>query len=154
MATLGTFTAGQVLTAAELNAIGTWTAFTPTLTASTTNPTLGTGSTRAGSYCQLNELVIYIAYIRFGTSGVSAGSGFYSVSLPVPYVTTNNADRYMGNGYVFDNSTSTNYNLTVTGGPTTSTVYMGPHGATIVSNASPITFAAQDIIALNLVYRV
>ena len=136
------------------NAIGHWTSFTPTLTASVTNPTLGTGSTRAGSYCRVNDIVFYIAYIRFGTSGVNPGSGFYAVSLPVSASTSNSADRMMGTGYAYDNSASVNYSLSVTrvGGSAT-TVYLGPHGSALVSNASPFTFAANDIIAINLAYR-
>jgi hypothetical protein len=52
MATLGTFTTGQVLTAAELNAIGTWTTFTP----SWTNFTPGS-ATQDFAYSIVNKLM-------------------------------------------------------------------------------------------------
>jgi len=48
--TAGT-TSGQVLTAATLNTIGAvWETWTPALTASTTNPNLGTTGTSVGRY--------------------------------------------------------------------------------------------------------
>ena len=76
--------AGQVLTAATMNSIGaayeTW---TPTLTASTTNPTLGTGSSQTGRYGRVNKSVYGQGQISFGTAGVAAGNGFYYISIPV-----------------------------------------------------------------------
>jgi hypothetical protein len=77
------FVAGEVLTAADMNGIGEWTSYTPVLTASVTNPTLGTGSAQTGSYARIQNLIIYRFFIRFGSSGISAGSGSYRVSLPV-----------------------------------------------------------------------
>ncbi len=63
-----------------------WTSYTPTLTAATTNPTLGAASAGAvqfGRYCKVGRLVVAQFGIRFATSGASAGSGAYTVSLPV-----------------------------------------------------------------------
>jgi hypothetical protein len=62
-----------------------WRAYTPVLTASTTDPTLGSGATRKGRWIRLGNLIIYTFYIQFGTSGTNAGSGTYRVSLPTPY---------------------------------------------------------------------
>jgi hypothetical protein len=57
--------------------------YNPTLTGSTTNPGLGSGSTVRGKYSRgANGLVTATWYIAFGTSP-SAGSGQYLVSLPV-----------------------------------------------------------------------
>lgn len=67
---------------------GAWTAWTPALTAATTNPTLGSGSVQEGSYMQLGKLVIAHFNIQFGSSGQNAGSGEYRISLPVAAVTT------------------------------------------------------------------
>lgn len=78
-----------VVTAIEGAAGGTWTSWTPALTAATTNPTLGTGSSVDGRYFQIGKLVIASFTIQFGTSGFSAGSGEYRVSLPVAADTTN-----------------------------------------------------------------
>lgn len=65
MATLGTFASGQVLTAAELNAIATWTSFTP----SWTGITAGTGALNTGQYCELNDILFIRAKYVLGTGG-------------------------------------------------------------------------------------
>jgi hypothetical protein len=70
MATLGTFTSGQVLTAAELNAIGTFTSFTP----SWTNITLGTGSSNTGQYSIVNKIMFIRSKTVLGTGGSITGT--------------------------------------------------------------------------------
>ena len=84
------FVAGSVLTAAELNGIGEWLSYTPVLTATTTDPTLGTGSSSVGGYSRIQNLIVYRFSIAFGSSGVNAGSGSYEVSLPVNAVVVGN----------------------------------------------------------------
>jgi hypothetical protein len=76
MATLGTFVAGQVLTAAELNAIGTATAFTPTWT----NLTVG-DATVTGNYWRINELVFWKVELIWGTT--TSASGNVAIEYPV-----------------------------------------------------------------------
>jgi hypothetical protein len=76
MATLGNFTAAT-LTAAELNAIGTWTAWTPTLT----NLTLGTSPTSVHRYSEINKVVVFRSKIVLGTGGSIGGA--FSMTLPV-----------------------------------------------------------------------
>lgn len=67
---------------ALLQAFGAGTAYTPVLTASVTNPTLGTGSSSVGRYSVIGKRVFFSAEIILGT-GATAGSGFYTFSLPV-----------------------------------------------------------------------
>ncbi len=62
---------------------GVWQAYTPTLTATTTNPTLGTGSSVYGEYVRVGNAVLCRGTIKFGTAAAAAGSGNYAVSLPV-----------------------------------------------------------------------
>lgn len=58
--------------------------YVPTLTATTTNPTLGTGGLiQEGWFFQLGKWIVGGWFIRFGTTGAAAGSGTYLVSLPV-----------------------------------------------------------------------
>jgi len=76
MATLGTFVSGQVLTAAELNDIGTWTDFTPVWT----NLTVGNGTVTA-RYCQINDIVFVVGGITFGST--TSISGSVSINHPV-----------------------------------------------------------------------
>jgi hypothetical protein len=79
MATLGTFTAGQILTAAELNAIGTPVAFTP----SWTNLAVGTGgsASNVGAYIQVNKLLFLRVRVVLGSSGASV-TGKIGITLP------------------------------------------------------------------------
>lgn len=75
--------------------------FTPTLIGSSSDPTLGTGSTAAGYYRTDGQRVWGYASVAFGSSGSDAGSGFYGFSLPVePY----NRTQSIGAGYLVDQS--------------------------------------------------
>lgn len=57
--------------------------YTPTLTAVTTNPTLGTGGSASGRYTMYGgKFVTCHGTIAFGTSGANAGSGQYLIALP------------------------------------------------------------------------
>lgn len=60
-----------------------WTAYTPTLTAATTAPNLGTGGKMYAAYKQVGKTVTVRFRVQFGT-GFTAGSGYYILSLPVP----------------------------------------------------------------------
>ena len=81
---------------------GAWTGYTPTLTASTTNPTLGTGGSASGRYSQIGKIVFGYGALIFGTSGVAAGTGTYYVSLPVARVS--NGEFPMGSIVLRDSS--------------------------------------------------
>ena len=129
MATLGTFTAGQVLTAAELNGIGTYQSFTPTFSGFT----LGNGTVKA-AYTKINKFVHYYGGVTLGST--SSVSGPLDVGLPVtaaegilyhpsPCYFFNNLNLYWGTcinvstsgiRLVASNATSTYlYNSDVTG---------------------------------------
>ena len=73
MATLGTFSAGQVLTAAELNAIGTWTAFTPTWT----NLTTGNGISNM-FYCVINDVMHITGTFQLGSTSSVATAPYFT----------------------------------------------------------------------------
>lgn len=62
---------------------GAWTSYTPTLTATTTNPTLGTSGTNSGRYMQIGKMVYFWLETYWGTTAGTAGSGTYQWSLPV-----------------------------------------------------------------------
>lgn len=58
--------------------------YTPELTASTTNPVLGTGGLITANYIRLaNRLIILYGRFKFGTSGINIGNGSYLFSLPI-----------------------------------------------------------------------
>ena len=74
-----TLTAIPLTTAAS----ATWTSYTPTLTAVTTDPVLGTGGTAVGAYIKIDKIVHFRAQVTFGGASRSAGSGQYRIALPV-----------------------------------------------------------------------
>ncbi len=83
----------------------TWADWTPALTATTTNPTLGTASVARGRYFRVNKLVVAEFQIKFGTSGENQGSGAYRISLPVPCTTgANTNSAILGYGHIRDSS--------------------------------------------------
>lgn len=128
--------------------LGAWTSYTPTLTASTTNPTLGTGSTASGSYMQIGKVCIFRVRIVFGTSGVAAGSGTYLISLPVAGVTLQ-FPRPLVNVLIRDVSTGDMwfglglYNSTT---DVSLRVQTNSSGTAWVTDSAPYAWAASDEI--------
>jgi hypothetical protein len=149
--TAGT-TSGQVLTAATMNTIGAaWETWTPALTASTTNPTLGTGSTAAGRYGRVNKTVFGNCRIFFGTSGTNAGSGFYFVSLPV---TAQGSGVMGGYGYIYDASTGLVRHTAIALDSTTRVaLYLENATNYAVGAGNPWAWAASDQIQFYFEYE-
>jgi len=132
--------------------VGSYLSYTPQLTASVTNPTLGTGGVATGSYCVIDEMVHYIAYFKFGTSGYSAGNGIHYVSLPVAASTSGASQYNLGGGYRY--TTQYWYSLVATRETATTCVMAkttGPPTSTLVS--SDDTIYPGVILSLNLMYR-
>jgi hypothetical protein len=65
MATFGTFAVGQVLTAAELNATGEYTSFTPSFT----NLTVGNGTVSAG-FSVFNKILFCTVSVTLGSTSI------------------------------------------------------------------------------------
>jgi hypothetical protein len=153
MATLGTFTAGQVLTAAELNAIGTWTAYTPVWTGAGSNPAIGNGVIE-GRYVEINNLVVVKVRIGMGST-TTYGSGRYDVSLPVNYANSTAFNTVFGSAYFNDSSLATAVIGVTVAGASASTVTfrISAGGFGDVTPTSPFTFANGDAINLLAVYE-
>lgn len=135
-----------------------WTTYTPTLTATTTNPTLGTGSVSTGRYMAAGKLIIAQYKIAFGTSGTAAGSGSYLIALPVaPSGFASNA--VIGNGICVDSSANGlgPVILRVNGVGSTLTMQFPatwPGGtATTVTHVNLVPWAASDEIWGSVVYE-
>jgi hypothetical protein len=136
--------------------LGAWTAYTPSLTASTTNPTLGTGSTASGAYMQIGKMVRVYLRIVFGTSGTNAGSGTYSISLPVTSKATGFAEP-LGSGEVRDSSANILRMVSVFRG-STSTLQLKHVSATngellSLTHSAPWAWDASDEIFLQFSYE-
>ena len=149
---------GQILTAAIMNQIGAASVtYTPTLTAATTNPTLGTSSFSSGTYIQIQKLVVARFTIRFGT-GPTAGSGTYRIALPVTAATTQvYYQNELGNVLIRDDSTQFSYSCTAYQATTTymELAYPATYGGALanVANNAPWTWAANDSISGLIVYE-
>ena len=131
-----------------------WATYVPALTASVSNPTLGSGSTATGRYSRQADRTIHIQLvISFGTSGTNAGSGNYQVSIPVNQA-AQTATEVNGNGYLYDSSANALYVVVVTDDPNSDarvTIWTDQLGQ--VTDAVPFAWAVSDSIALNLTYE-
>lgn len=93
--------------------------YVPVLTASTTNPTLGTGGTLVGKVYRIFDQVYTWGEFRFG-SGATVGSGIYRISLPFKaktLISTNNpfdSPIPCGNGIVFNVAADVNRQPVIT----------------------------------------
>jgi hypothetical protein len=132
---------------------GVTTSYTPVLTANTGNPVLGTGSVVSGRYILHNGTsCTYWGSIQFGTSGVSAGTGQYFVSLPVAAAASTPGPT-VGPAIVRDISGSVIQSASAylfSSATTLSLVY----GGNVVTNASPWTWSTQDYLAWSITYEV
>ena len=130
-----------------------WTAYTPALTASSSNPTLGTGSEATGTYIRNGRTIHGKAFIKFGTSGTAAGSGEYRVSLPVAARTGTEDIVILGACTIFDDPGSIlvgTFHYTPSSG-TYGRIYI--EGGSVVTEASPFAWAASDFITVEFTYE-
>jgi len=86
--------------AAKLAIPPAWTAWTPVLTAATTNPNIGSTGQIDGYYSKQGRIVAWNARITTGGTGIAAGSGQYFLSLPVAPARTTQY-THMGSGFVY-----------------------------------------------------
>ena len=106
---------------------GASTSYTPSLTASTTNPSIGTGGfvETTGRYSQNGRIVTGYARVAAGTTSVTAGTGTYRISLPVTCAMDgvyDNRGVVVGSAYYSDASAST-VNYVATAAATDSGTY-------------------------------
>lgn len=143
---------------------GEWISFTPTLTATTTDPVLGTSPTRVGYYTQVGKNVLYRFLIVFGTGAtVAAGNGTYRISTPIAAsanLTSGLTPLYFqGRGRFGDSSANVSAHVDIQ--VVASQSYMQfaytathPTGTfTAVTNAAPWTWAASDFMTGQVIYE-
>lgn len=150
MATPFNFTAGQVLTAAQLNSIGSYTAYTPTWS----GLTVGNGTSNF-AYAAVNKIVHVFGTFTFGsTSSITASEP--SMTLPlnrsvidIPTMGTGNyADSGVATYLAFPISVTANtvgfFAANASG------TYLKETG---ISATVPFTWGTGDRIMVNLIYR-
>ena len=144
------FVAGDVLTAAELNAIGeAWISYTPTLTAGVTV----TNTVQYAKYTQVNKIV-FVSVALACTSAGTAGSPIY-ITLPITAATGGGSfGNPIGAGGFYDASTTVQYNGTVTQNGTTSMwMFANGTGGSLFGQFPSITVASGDIVFFNAIYQ-
>lgn len=150
MATLGSFVPGQILTAAEMNAIGKWETFTPTFT----NLTVGNG-TATGLFCVLNDLVLMQVDLTWGSSTtISAAVG---LEFPEPAKRTF-PDGSNGQAFFEDGDGTDYYGTTYRIDGTTFQVHVWDASSTYlgssnITNTIPFTWADGDRFVVSHWYQ-
>ena len=151
------FTAGQVLTAAQMNGIGeAWTSFTPVWTATTTNPVLGNG-TFVGEYTRVNKLV-FARFAFVAGSTTTYGTGDYRFDFPVAAKNLLNFSAILCSGFIFDSSSSEMYEVvasTVSSGSVfrLNAFRNSTQTVSVVGPTVPMTFANGDQMFFTICYE-
>jgi hypothetical protein len=149
MTALGDFSSGDVLTAADLNVIGTWTAFTP----SWTNLTVG-DATQSAQYSVINEICHVHGFIDFGSTTTITGSVYFAA--PVAFTAQTSNYQTLGTGSFWQSSVypiaplrySTSVFLFTFQASATDAVYVN------VSASRPAAYSASTFITYNFSYPV
>lgn len=132
--------------------MGAWTAYTPSLAAST-GWAIGNGSV-AGIYVQIGKLVHFRILIQFGST--STYGSLLKISQPVSGRAWANISSEAFKGFAADASTGKVYELYGQGGTTDLTMYViiastGEQG--LVASTVPFTWASSDFIRLSGTYE-
>lgn len=132
---------------ATVSGLGVYNAYTPLLTATTTNPTLN-NSTLTGAYWQIGKAVFWKLKLTIGST-FSVGSGIYLFSLPA---TATETDVMCGSGYIVNGS----LRKPVTASTNSTTVLRITRASneTAVDNTGPgAAWATGNIVTLTGVYE-
>ena len=117
-----------------------WPSYSPTTTATVTNPTLGSGGATTGKRKYVGKDVHFKFQMAFGTSGTAAGSGTYLISLP----TAAAADEVgYPIGVVTLNNSGTEYTYFLYVNDVNH-VRMVAGDGTVVTHAAPFAWGASD----------
>jgi hypothetical protein len=149
MSAPGTFSPGEILSAADLNAIGTWTSYTPVLVQSGTR----SATVDYAEYCQINKFCVANVSLTCTTTGASGN--IITVSLPVN-ATSDSAIKVFGSGMIFDTSGSDVRLLTVIRGGATVVRFLTEATTDNISGlgANPsFTLGNGDVIQFSIAYE-
>lgn len=154
-----TWVTGEVVTATELNAevrdLGAgvqaaWDTYTPSWTATGTNPSLGNG-TSVGRYLQVGKTITFMVQITAGST-TTFGAGRFCVSLPIAERGT--TIMWAVHGSVYDQSTDMKWachaSKYATNGRVELEVDAGTAGNAMrnVTSTAPFTWTTGDLFFL------
>jgi hypothetical protein len=149
------FFAGQTVPASQLQDLGEYGTWTPTLTVVTlgTNPTLGTGAVTDGIYHRTGRCITIDFDITFGTSGTAAGSGTYQIGgLPFDIDTLGAGMALAGAVFALDGSTRYALMPRVQSSTAFTLCRTAIESATEVTAAAPFAWGASDAIRGTVTY--
>lgn len=145
------FTAGQILTAAQMNAIGEWIDYTPTWT----NLTVG-NAVQDFRYIKINKFICVIGYLKWGTTTSSVSAPTFT--LPVTSVAYTSANERLGVA-IFEDAGTDAYDGWVLYSSTTTARFRVPLASgtyinsAALSNVAPFTWTTNDLISVNFIYE-
>lgn len=122
-------------------ASGVWTSYTPTWTASVTNPSLGNGSI-AGSYTLVGNTMLFSVRI-VGGSTTTFGAGTWAIGFPTTVTVINPGLNAIGNCLVFDSGTAF-YTGSAYFLSTTTFTGLVNGGTNTFTNLVPMTWTTND----------
>jgi len=162
--TVPTFTAGDTTTVpTNLNTVRdalkalseAWTAYTPTWTGASSNPSLGNGSFAGSAYCRIGKLVHFRIVLTMGST-TTYGSGAWSITLPAA---PKNAGRWSFPAVDISDTGTASYSgrmVAASGSPaglllTAGTSAGGPDRS--ITATVPHTWANTDFLTVSGVYE-
>jgi hypothetical protein len=149
---LGEFTAGQILTADDLNDIATWTDYTPSFAAGVT---VGNGTWVAG-YSVVNQILFWQGTFTLGSTSAVTGSVTINAPSGLTFSSANN--EILGNVRMTAGGT-TFYGLVRENGTNQVTVLVYNAASTylqssLLSSTVPGTWTNNDNIQISYVARI
>jgi hypothetical protein len=128
---------------------GAWTAYTPTWSATGTNPVVVNG-TLIGRYKQVDKTVHFEIVYTVGSTD-TLGTGGYSWTLP-PVTAQSGSHVAAGSGNFYDSSATTDFSRGALKSSTTA-VQLNDGLGNRVGAATPVVPAVGDIISINGTYE-
>lgn len=128
------------------------------LTASVTNPSLGSGgsATISTTYTQIGKFVHWYGVVVFGST-MSPGSGTYNITLPITAAGRASGISYVGSVWMHDNSSGDVVLATANLVSTTKAQFDYPTtygaGDSSVSDSAPWTWGSSDFIRWQIMYE-
>jgi hypothetical protein len=144
MTALGDFSPGDILSADDLNAIGTWTSYTPVLSQSGVR----SATVNYAEYCLINK----VCFVNVDLTCTTTGSAGNVIEVTLPLACATNAVA-VGSGQFFDSSASDVRLLTATG-DASKVVFVADDSTTSRLGDSPsLALGNNDVISFNMIYR-
>jgi hypothetical protein len=138
-------------------ALAAWTTYTPTFSTASGSPAVGTGGggNITGRHKKVGRLCTVSGYMKFGTTGASAGTGEWRMSLPFTAATSTD-QGWTGDIYINDASAGASGHFhgvaVVLSGGTYATFYAGNAG-TQVTGTTPVAWSPGDSIRWEITYE-